>query len=208
MATIKQTIKQNIENSLSRTSRGLIVRGVLAVAFGIAMVVWPGIGFGTLVLLVGAFAFVDGSISLGTAFTRAAEGQRGWLVFQGLAGVAVGVITLLYTDISALALLFVVGAWAIVLGITQLVIAFRVPMERSTRILVGLYGLLSIAFGVLMYVQPVGGAVALVALIAAFAIVTGSTLIAVGIEVRHDGESVLSDVFPTPVKSEAHAEAS
>jgi uncharacterized membrane protein HdeD (DUF308 family) len=202
------TIKQNIENSLSRMSRGLIVRGVLAVAFGIAMVVWPGIGFGTLVLLVGAYAFVDGLASLGTAFTRAAEGHRGWLVFQGLAGVAVGVITLLYTDITAVALLFVVGGWAIVLGITQLVVAFRVPMERSTRILVGLYGVLAIAFGTLMFVQPVGGAVALVALIAAFAIVTGSTLIAVGIEVRREGQAALSSVFPTSAKSEAHSQAS
>jgi uncharacterized membrane protein HdeD (DUF308 family) len=202
------TIKEKLQNSLSRTSRGLIIRGVLAVAFGIAMVVWPGIGFGTLVLLVGAYAFVDGSISLGTAFTRAAEGHRGWLVFQGIAGLAVGVITLLYTDITALALLFVVGAWAMVLGITMLVVAFRVDMERGARTLVGLYGVLSIAFGLLMYVQPVGGAVALVALIAAFAIVTGSTLIAVGIEVRHEGESTLENVFPTPVKSEARAQAS
>jgi uncharacterized membrane protein HdeD (DUF308 family) len=104
------------------------------------MVVWPGIGFGTLVLLVGAYAFVDGAVSLGTVFTRAAEGHRGWLVLQGIAGVAVGVITYLYTDISALALLFVVGAWAIALGIMQLVLAFRTPMERSTRVLVGLYG--------------------------------------------------------------------
>jgi uncharacterized membrane protein HdeD (DUF308 family) len=201
-------IKQNVENSLSRMSRGLIVRGVLAVAFGIAMVVWPGIGFGTLVLLVGAFAFVDGLVALGTAFTREAEGHRGWLVFEGIAGLAVGAITVVYTDITALALLFVVGAWAITLGITQLVVAFRVPMERSTRILVGLYGLLSIAFGVLMYVQPVSGAVALVALIAAFAIVTGSTLIAVGIEVRREGRTVLSSVFPAPAHSEAHAQAS
>jgi uncharacterized membrane protein HdeD (DUF308 family) len=202
------TIKEKLESSLSHTSRGLIIRGVLAVAFGIAMVVWPGIGFGTLVLLVGAYAFVDGSISLGTAFTRAAEGHRGWLVFQGIAGLAVGIITLLYTDITALALLFVVGAWAMVLGITMLVVAFRVNMERGARILVGLYGVLSIAFGLLMYVQPVGGAVALVALIASFAIVTGTTLIAVGIEVRHEGESVLENVFPTPAKTEAHAKAS
>jgi uncharacterized membrane protein HdeD (DUF308 family) len=202
------TIKQYLENSLSQESRGLIVRGVIAVAFGIAMVVWPGIGFGALVLLVGAYAFVDGAVSLGTAFTRAAEGHRGWLVFQGIAGVAVGVVTYLYTDISALALLFVVGAWAIVLGITQLVVAFRVPMERSTRVLVGLYGVISIAFGTLMYVQPVSGAVALVALIAAFAIVSGSTLIAVGIEVRREGRSALSSVFPTSAQGEAHAQAS
>lgn len=94
------TIRQNLENSLSRMSRGLIVRGVIAVAFGIAMVVWPGIGFGTLVLLVGAYAFVDGALSIGTAFTRAAEGHRGWLVFQGIAGVTVGVITYLYTPTS------------------------------------------------------------------------------------------------------------
>jgi uncharacterized membrane protein HdeD (DUF308 family) len=129
-------------------------------------------------------------------------------VFQGLAGLAVGVVTLLYTDISALALLFLVGAWAMALGIAQLVIAFRVPMERSTRILVGLYGLLSIAFGVLMYVQPVSGAVALVAIIAAFAVVTGSVQIALGIEVRREGRSVLSSVFPAETETQAHAHAS
>lgn len=129
-------------------------------------------------------------------------------MFQGIAGVAVGVITYLYTDISALALLFVVGGWAIALGIMQLVVAFRTPMERSTRVLVGLYGVISIAFGTLIYVQPVGGAVALVALIAAFAIVTGCTLIAVGIEVRREGRTALSSVFPAPAQREAHAQAS
>ena len=197
-----ETIKQRLEHSLSRVSRGLIVRGAIAVAFGIGMVLWPGIGLGTLVLLVGAFAFVDGVVLLGTAFSPAGQGQRGWLVAQGIAGVAVGVVTYVDTDISALALLFVVGAWAMALGISQLVVAYRAPAERSAKILIGLYGVLAIAFGVLMFVQPVEGAVALVALIAAFALVTGSTLIALGIEVRHEGRSALSNVFPTRDASE------
>lgn len=74
--------------------------------------------------------------------------------------------------------------------------------------LVGLYGVISIAFGTLMYLQPVGGAVALVAVIAAFAIVTGSTLIAVGIEVRREGRTALSSVSPAKTQHEAHAQAS
>lgn len=104
----------------------------------------------------------------------------------------------MYTDISVLSLLFVVGASTTALGIVQLVVAIRAPMERSTRILVGLRGVLAIAFGTPMLAQPVEGAVALVALIDAFAAVTGSALVALGIEGRRGGRSALRDVFPAP----------
>jgi uncharacterized membrane protein HdeD (DUF308 family) len=191
------TIKENLEHSLSKMSRGLIVRGLIAVAFGIAMVVWPSISLHTLVLLIGAFALVDGVVSLVTAFGPFSRDERGWLVFQGITGIAVGVVTYLWTDMSALAMLFVVGAWALALGTIQVVAAFRLRAERSTKILVGLYGVLAMTFGVLIFVRPGDGALALLALIAAFAIVTGSTLIALGIEVRRDSRTALSEVFPT-----------
>jgi uncharacterized membrane protein HdeD (DUF308 family) len=127
----------------------------------------------------------------------AASGQRGWLVFQGILGIAIGVVTYVSPNITAFALLYVVGAWAILLGITQLVVAFRFPMERSTKVMLVLYGIVCIAFGVLMYARPGNGALALVALIAAFAMVTGATLVALGVLVRREGREAVTGLFPT-----------
>jgi uncharacterized membrane protein HdeD (DUF308 family) len=199
MATIKQDLQNDLQHSLSKASGGLIVRGLIALAFGIAIAVWPDISFNTLVLLVAAFATVVGVVSLVSAFGPMRGEQRAWLVFEGLAGIIVGVVTYFYPDITSLALLFVVGVWAIGLGVAQIVFAFRTDdMEGGTKFIVVLYGLLCIAFGMLMFIRPGAGAAALIALIAAFAIVMGTTLIVLGIQVRREGAETLDKVFAEP----------
>jgi uncharacterized membrane protein HdeD (DUF308 family) len=196
MDTTHETIQQKFEHSLSKASRGLVIRGLIAIAFGIALAVWPDISFHTIVLVVAAFALVDGIVSLVTAFQPMRSEDRVWLVFQGLAGITIGVVTYFYPDITAVALLFVVGAWAIILGVAGLFLAAKV--EGGDRFLVILFSLLCIAFGMLMFVRPGSGALALVALIAAFAIVMGTTLVVLGIQVQRKGEESLNKVFSVP----------
>src|SRR5215467_9512450 len=103
----------------------LVLRGVCAVLFGILTFVWPGITLVTLVLLFGAYALIDGVLALIKAVTdRSAEGW--WaLLIEGLAGILFGILTFAYPGITAQVLLYLIGAWAIVTGIFEIVAALR-----------------------------------------------------------------------------------
>jgi len=73
----------------------LLLRGIAAVIFGILAFVWPGLTLVTLVLLYGAFALVDGVISLIAAFTGSTKPvPTWWLVVVGLLGIAAGIVTI------------------------------------------------------------------------------------------------------------------
>jgi uncharacterized membrane protein HdeD (DUF308 family) len=159
--------------------------GALGVAFAIAIVVWPSISLSVLIGLFGAFALVTGVSTIAGAFDVPAPGkQRAWIVVQGLLGVAVGVVVFVWPDLSALGLLYAIGAWAIAAGIAEVALAFGLPISGSRSLLLGLGGLLSIAFGVIMFAEPGAGAIALLALIAAFALVTGVMQITYALELR------------------------
>jgi len=188
------TVQDRIDAAVSRIPRGLAIRGVIAIAFGVIILLWPGITLQALTLLVGAFALVDGVASLAFAFAPMSTGSRFWLVLNGVAGLAVGVIVFLSPSISELALLYVVGAWAIVLGVVQLVSAFAAPIDGRYRVLLVVYSAFSIVFGTIMFVRPGAGAIGLVALIAAYAIVSGITLIAAAMDFRSATREVQADI--------------
>jgi len=103
---------------------------------------------------------------------------------DGLLGIAVGVVVFVWPDLSALGLLYAVAAWAIAMGIFEIALPFALPLSGRRSLLTILGGLLSIAFGVIMFAHPGAGAVALLALIAAFALVTGVMQIAFALELR------------------------
>jgi uncharacterized membrane protein HdeD (DUF308 family) len=100
--------------------------------------------------------------------------NRGWLILSSLAGIVVGVVALLWTGMSALALVYVIGAYAITLGIISLGGAFWLPLPNDGRLVLSLIGLASILVGIAMIAEPGAGALALLALIAAFALTNGS----------------------------------
>ena len=188
------TLKDQVDATTSRIPRGLAIRGVIAIAFGVIILLWPGITLQALTLLVGAFALVDGVTSLAFAFTPMSTSSRFWLVVSGIAGVVVGVFVFVSPSISELALLYAVGAWAIVLGVVQLVSAIAAPIEGRYRVLLFIYSAFSIVFGTVMFVRPGAGAIGLVALIAAYAIVSGITLIAAAMDFRSATKEVKADI--------------
>jgi uncharacterized membrane protein HdeD (DUF308 family) len=173
------------ERQLAHIWKAMVVRGVVGIAFAVVILVWPNIGLATLTALFGAYALVSGAATTTAAFATARRGDRVCLVVEGLAGIAVGVIVLVWPGPSALALLYLIAAWAIAVGLLQLALAFALPFSGGRSLLLGLGGLLSIAFGVIMFAHPGTGAVALLALIAAFAFVTGVMQVAFGLELRH-----------------------
>ena len=173
------------ERTLARIWKLTALCGVLGIAFAVVILVWPSIGLSTLIALFGAFALVSGGATLVEAVRLPMERrQRIWLVVQGLLGVAVGVAVFIWPSLSALGLLYAIGAWAIATGILEIASAFELPLSGRRALLLGLRGLLSVAFGVIMFAEPGAGAIALLALVAAFALVTGIMQIAFAFELR------------------------
>ncbi len=173
------------EQALARIWKVTALRGALAIAFAVMILVWPHVGLSALLALFGAFALVSGVATIAGAFNLPIRGgERAWLVIEGLLGIAVGVVVFVWPDLSALGLLYAIAAWAIAMGIVEIALAFALPMSDRRSLIVVLGGLLSVAFGVIMFGHPGAGAVALLALIAAFAFVTGVMQIAFALELR------------------------
>jgi uncharacterized membrane protein HdeD (DUF308 family) len=148
-----------------------ILRGVLAILFGILIVAWPALGLFTLVVLFGAYALAEGIVSIIFSFNH--KERRGWLIFLGITGIAAGVVALVWPAITAVALLAVIAAWAFVAGIAQLAFAFAFHTSIGNRILLGLGGVFSIIFGIFLVARPGEGALAVVWLIGFFAVMFG-----------------------------------
>jgi uncharacterized membrane protein HdeD (DUF308 family) len=163
----------------------IALRGLFAVLFGIAAFVWPALTLAILVILWGAYALVDGLLNLAAA-VRAAQMKMTWwpLVLEGILGIAAGVVAFLWPGITALALLYLIAAWAILTGIVEIIAAVRLRNVISGEWLMALAGLLSIIFGVILIAAPGAGALAVVWTIGAYALVFGIVLIALGFRLR------------------------
>jgi len=178
-------------SSLTRNWWLTALRGILAVIFGVAAFVWPGMTLEVLVLLFGAYAFVDGVVVLSFGLMAAGEHERWWpLVLGGIIGIATGVLTFAQPSTVALALVYVIGAWAILTGVAEVVAAIRLRNVVSGEWLMGFSGVLSIVFGVLVLAQPNAGALTLVYLFGFYAILAGISQIALGFRLRSLNEDV------------------
>jgi len=186
---------------LTRYWWAAVLRGVVAVAFGVMAVAWPEITLRVLVLLFGAFVLVDGLIAVVTAASGAGlVRHRGWLVVEGVAGIVVGVLTFLWPDITTLALLYLIAAWALVTGALEIVAAVRLRREIRREWLLALNGVLSVLFGVLLVAWPTTGALAVTLVIGVYAIVFGIVLIWLGLRLRrlHEATATLDATRPAP----------
>jgi len=180
-----ETHLQNGEKQLGHIWKVTAVRGVIAIAFAVAILVWPNIGLSVLIALFGAFALVSGIATIVGAFNVPVTGnQKVGLVLQGLLGITVGVVVFVWPALSALGLLYAIAAWAIAIGLMEIPLAFVMPMRGGRSLLLALSGLLSIAFGVIMFAHPGAGAIALLALVAALLLMSGFTQIALALELR------------------------
>jgi len=175
----------NLASTLSRASGATILRGIVAIVFGIASFYAPNYALAFLVALFGAYAFVDGVLAL-IASIRMARQHQPWLalLFLGIVGMGAGIATYRAPDITAEALLYVVAAWAIVTGILEVAGAFAVADLFPGSWTVALAGGLSILLGFLLLAWPASGILALVWAIGFYAILYGVTLTYVGSQMR------------------------
>ncbi len=174
-----------MDSRLSLNWSALAIRGVIAIAFGIIAFLLPGLTLGALILLFAAYAIVDGVSHVVTGIRqRSGDGPDGLMILGGIVGIVVGVIAAILPGVTALFLLTLIGAWAIVTGAAEIVAAYRLRKAISGEWLLALQGILSIAFGVYVWLFPGAGALAVVWLIAAFAIASGVILLMLAFRMR------------------------
>ena len=181
MGSMLEEAAQTAKTQLTKLRWAIGISGALSLALGVVIIIWPGISLYSLVIVFGVYALARGIVGLVMAIGNSDMQGRGWLFASSLAGIAVGVIVFADTGMSALALLYVIGAYAIVLGIGAISAAFVLPLTGGDSALLGLTGVLSIAFGVVMFAKPGAGALAVLALIAAYAIIIGLSELTVAI---------------------------
>jgi uncharacterized membrane protein HdeD (DUF308 family) len=164
----------------------LLLRGLVAIAFGVIAFFWPDITLVALTYLFGIYAIVDGVVAIWAALNAPLgdAGPRWWLGLSGVVSILAGIAAFAYTGMTTLVLLMVIAIWAIIIGIVQIWGAIELRKILDDTWLLGLAGALSIAFGVIMIAKPGAGAVALVWTIGWFAIVFGGLYIALAFRLR------------------------
>lgn len=163
----------------------LVIRGIFALLFGVMAFAWPGITLGALVILYGAYAMADGVFAIAAAMGGGTQGVPWWaFLVEGLVGILVGILTFIWPGITALVLLYLIAAWALITGVLEIVEAIRLRREIRGEWLLALSGFLSIIFALALVVNPGVGALAVVWLIGAYAIVFGVLLISLGVRLR------------------------
>jgi uncharacterized membrane protein HdeD (DUF308 family) len=178
------------------------LNGAISVAAGVVILVWPGISLFALTVLFGAWTAATGVVGLVSALSGATTQERGWLAVSSLLGIGVGVAVLAWPNISELALLYVIGAYAVSLGIAAIAGAFYLPIDGGDTALMILSGAVSILFGIVIFAKPGAGALVTLALIAAFALVGGITELVVAIGGKRLVESDLKrSLAPKPQPS-------
>jgi uncharacterized membrane protein HdeD (DUF308 family) len=164
----------------------LAIRGGIAILFGLAALLRPGIALEALILLFGAYALVDGVFSIVGVFGGTRGGTPRWLLFiEGVASIVAGLIALFLPQLTAILLLYLIAAWAIVTGISEIAMAIRLRKEVRGEWALIVGGAFSILFGVILaVVGPVVGLISLIWLIGFYAVAFGVLMLVTAFSVR------------------------
>ncbi len=167
----------------------LLVRGILALLFGILTLVWPHLTLIVLVAFFGAYSLVDGIFAVVVSLQERQLTSRWWvLLIEGIVGIVVGLLVFfLPTLATALALLYVIAAWAIVTGIFEIGAGFLLGASIGRGWAVAIAGILSVLFGIVLIIAPGAGILSLLWLVGIYAIVFGILLIVRAFQFRSSG---------------------
>jgi uncharacterized membrane protein HdeD (DUF308 family) len=179
-------------DALARHWWVVALRGLAAVLFGVLAFVWPGMTLAVLVLLFGAYALVDGILGIVVA-VRGDSTHRLFMGLEGLVGVLAGLATFVYPGLTALVLLYIIAFWAVVTGVLEVVAAVRLrrAITNEWGLIIG--GVLSVLFGIVLIVSPGAGALAVVFVIGAYAVLFGVTLLMLSWRLRSHAQHLPAD---------------
>jgi uncharacterized membrane protein HdeD (DUF308 family) len=174
------------------TSTSLILFGILSVVVGIAAIAWPGVTIVALVTLFAIYAFIGAGLEAMRGFSSDSAGPVAGHLLLALADLVAGVLALAWPGPTALVLVWVVAAWALVTGVVEVVGAFGSGETAGTRAMFTVTGLLSIAFGVVLSARPDIGAVSLATLFGLYSLFYGVSAFTLGVQARQAGGSLNS----------------
>jgi uncharacterized membrane protein HdeD (DUF308 family) len=160
-------------HALARNWWLLLLRGIAAI----------------LVILYGFYALFDGLFAILAAIKGGNVESRWWLILIGILGVAAGLLTFFWTGITALVLIMFIGAWALIHGIFEIVGAIKIRKEIDNEWWLILSGALSVLFGLMVLIMPGAGALALIWVIGAYAIVFGGLLVGFAFRLKKHNHS-------------------
>lgn len=162
-----------------------VLRGLLAIVVGVIALALPGITVGALVILFGAYALIDGIAAFIAAFRSSRAHERwGMLLLEGLAGIATAAITVFWPPLTALVLVYLIGAWALVTGVLEVAAAIKLRQFIAGEWLLALSGIASLLFGILVLTMPLAGALAIAMLVGVYSLAFGFILVSFGIRLR------------------------
>jgi uncharacterized membrane protein HdeD (DUF308 family) len=173
-------------------STSLILRGILATAVGITALAWPQVTVLALVILFAVYAFIAAGLEAMRAFSSHTAGPVFGHLLLGLVDLVAGSVALVWPGPTALVLVLIVGTWAVIAGVVEIVAAFAAGEPTGTRALFILGGLVSIAFGVVLFARPGVGAITLALLFGLYNLVYGARTLMQGIELRRTGKTLRS----------------
>ena len=177
-----------MERSLARNWWMLALRGVLSIAFGVLVFFWPDLAWMVVIGLFAGYAILDGILAITAAVAGHERGRR-WraLVVEGVVGIGAGVLTLVWPEVTGMVLLYLIGFWAVLTGVLEIAAAVRLRKEIEGEWVLGLAGLLSVGFGLVILLLPAAGALAVAWLIGASAVTFGVLMLALGLRLRRGG---------------------
>ena len=178
---------------LSRAWWILLLRGVIAIAFGVAALAWPGVTLVTFVTIFATFVLVDGVFDVIHAIRFRKDLEHwGLELLAGLTGVAAGVLALMVpvatTTAAGVIIALFIAAWAVVTGVLRIAQAIRLRKEIEGEWMLGLSGALSVLLGLWIMLHPAAGVLAMVTMIGVFALLIGFSLIVLAFRVRKLGK--------------------
>jgi uncharacterized membrane protein HdeD (DUF308 family) len=171
--------------SLAKNWWSLVIRGLVGIIVGVVTFIRPGMTLALLIFLFAAYALVDGIVDLAGAIHAIAARERwGALMLEGFAGIGAAVVAVLWPKMTLLVLIWVIAAWAIIIGIAEIAAAIRLRRHVSGEWLLVLRGVAAVIFGVLMAAVPHAGALVIAIWFGAFAFIFGIVLVALGFRLR------------------------
>ena len=186
--TVRQDLSafRGVAYEIARGWWTYVLRGVLAILFGILAWVYPGLTITVLVVIFGAYLIADGASEIYAAFfaKNLTGGGRFVLGLAGVATIALGLVVWIWPDVTAEVLMILIGVWALIAGLGAIAFAVRHREEIAHEWLLGLTGLAAAIFGILVIIFPGSGALSLAWLIGVYSIAFGALLVAVGFDLR------------------------
>jgi uncharacterized membrane protein HdeD (DUF308 family) len=170
----------NVVIRVVNPERTLITRGIIAIAFGVLALVWPTVTVLALAVVFGIYALVDGVMRIVDTVRDRDRAHRWISIIGGVLSIAAGVVSLVWPGITAVALALLIGAWALVTGVSEIVAAIRLRKQIRGEAFLAIAGLLSVIAGIVILFQPIAGALGIAVVIGIFAVIYGAFLVGLG----------------------------